>query len=219
MSRVNGTVGNEDSHASSSEKDVELKMDDHYQSEDEPDDTSVIHNETAGQNGTGKRSLHPQPFGRRTAVVGKWGSSFWMDCQPMCSQEGSESGRDLKDKDSDYRSAEGSEGNSSDDKEDRLESEDYDGQKELEEVQRGQADVPADEMLSDDYYEQDKEEQSDSLHYRELNRSSASSSKLQSRPVAVSNNVSRSSKAENIDGYEDDDFDYEDEDEEDGTCV
>ncbi|XP_043690577.1 protein CHROMATIN REMODELING 5 isoform X3 [Telopea speciosissima] len=205
IERVNRTVGNEDVDASSDEKDAELKMDDQFQSEDERDDISVLPNETAGENSTGRQPLNPQPSGRRAGAVGKWGSSFWMDCQPMSPQKGS--------MDSDHKPDEGYEGNSSDGREDRLESEDYDAQKEVEEGQRGQMDVPADEMLSDDYYEQDGEEQSDTLHHRELNRSKASSSKVQSRPVAVKNNLSRGSKAENVDGHEDGDFDYEDEDE------
>ncbi|KAJ4969882.1 hypothetical protein NE237_002981 [Protea cynaroides] len=211
--KVNRTVGNEDFDATSSEKDAELKTDDQSQSEDEPDDSTVLPNVTAGENSTGRRPLNPQPPGRRTGAVGKWGSSFWMDCQPMSPREGSGSVRDLKDVGTDYKSDEGSEGNSSDGRVDRLESEDYDPQKEVEEGQKGQMDVPADEMLSDDYYEQDGEEQSDTLHHRELNRSNASSSKVQSRPVAVKNKLSRSSKAENVDENADGDFDYDDEDE------
>ncbi|KAI8002991.1 Protein CHROMATIN REMODELING 5 [Camellia lanceoleosa] len=56
-----------------------------------------------------------------------------------------------------------------------------DGQKEADKVRRGQIDVPADEILSDDYYEQDGDDQSDSLHYRTLDHSSGFNSKLQLR--------------------------------------
>ncbi|XP_010273267.1 PREDICTED: protein CHROMATIN REMODELING 5 [Nelumbo nucifera] len=213
VERVNNSVGDEDLDASSSEKDGELKMEEHYQSEDEPDDTNRPRDDRSGENGIAGQKQNFQPSGRRNAVVGKWGSSFWKDCQPMSPREGSESVQDSKDMDSDYKNEEGSDHHSSDEKEDRSESEDYEGQKEVQ-LQRGHTDVPTDEMLSDDYYEQDGEEQSDSLHYRELNRSTTSSFRPQSTPVAVNNNVSRSSKAANAHKYDnDDDIDYEDEDE------
>ncbi|KAF8403596.1 hypothetical protein HHK36_011700 [Tetracentron sinense] len=199
VDRVHNSVENEDVDANLSEKEDELKMDGQYQSEDELDDGSRLQNETAGDNGSGRIMQNFQPSGRRTAPVGKWGSTFWKDCQPMCPREESESGRDSKNIDSDYKSEEGSEGSSSDGREDRLESEDNDGLKEVDEVERGQADVPTDEMLSDDYYERDGEEASDLLHQRELNRSTASSSRLQSRPEAVISNMSRNSKEDDPD--------------------
>ncbi|PIA39287.1 hypothetical protein AQUCO_02600024v1 [Aquilegia coerulea] len=82
-------------------------------------------------------------------------------------------------------------------------------QKDGEEVQRGQADVPAGEMLSDDYYEQDGEEQSDSLHDKKTNRPAASSLKHLSRPVSFKHNISRKSKSANGDDdcYKDKDED------------
>ncbi|XP_077251792.1 protein CHROMATIN REMODELING 5-like isoform X2 [Tasmannia lanceolata] len=209
--KTDGAVGNTniDVNASSSEGDVEVKTDDHYQSEEEVvSSSSRIQNGTAGSNAMGRRTLNFQPSGRRTALVGKWGSSFWKDCQPMSTREGS---RDSKDAHSNYKSDEGSDGHFSDEKTDRLESVNYNGQKVIKEVQRDQADVPTDEMLSDDYYEQDGEEQSDSKNNRELNRSNASSSRLLARPIAIKNYTARSSKAANFNEY-DDDEDYSDED-------
>ncbi|PIA48224.1 hypothetical protein AQUCO_01400659v1 [Aquilegia coerulea] len=186
---IDNTVRNED------ENDIELKTDDQYQSQEEFDDDSKFESESRGD-GTS---------GRKTASTGKWGSSFWKDCQPMHPREASVSGRQSKNLDSDCKSEEGSEGNSSDE-----------GQKDGEEVQRGQADVPADEMLSDDYYEQDGDEQSDSLHYRKANRPSASSSKQLSRPASFKSNISRKSKsAKGDDDYYDEDEDEEDEVDED----
>ncbi|KAF8395647.1 hypothetical protein HHK36_019597 [Tetracentron sinense] len=211
VDRVQNSVGNENGDASSSEKDVELKMDGHYQSEDEPDDASKLQNETASDNGIGGRMQNFQPSGRRTAPSGKWGSTFWKDCQPMGPQERSESGRGSKNVDSDYKSEDGSEVSSSDGREDRLDSEEYDGLKELNGAQRGQADVPTDEMLSDDYYEQDGEEQSDSLHYKELNRT-ASSSRPQSRTDSKRSRNSNASKDKELDSNDSDEDDDNDDD-------
>ncbi|KAJ6967362.1 hypothetical protein NC652_004802 [Populus alba x Populus x berolinensis] len=56
---------------------------------------------------------------------------------------------------------------------------------------KGHSDVPADEMLSDVYYEQDGEDQSDSVHYRGFSQSVDLSSRLQKKPVPIKNNVSR----------------------------
>lgn len=182
---VDNTAGNEGENESSSDKDQ--------------------YEEDKIQN----QRVSTQPSGRRTDAVGKWGSSFWKDCQPTDPREVSESGRRPKNFDSGYKGEEGSEGNFSHERDDK-DSEYYEGQRDDEEVQRGQADVPADEMLSDDYYEQDGDEQSDTLHYRELNRPSASSSKQLARPVTYNNNTSRKAKTVNAD----DDY-YDDEDEED----
>ena len=158
-------------------------------------------------------------------MTGKWGSTFWKDCQPSCPQGGSDSGQDAK-SGSDYRNAVGSEDNSSDVREDRLDSEDDAGPK-VRKGQRGHADIPADEMLSDEYYEQDGEEQSDSMHYRGFNHSVGSTSRLQSKPGPVTNH--RTSRLSNNNGNYDDgeddnenidaaDADYDEEDE-DGTFL
>lgn len=96
------------------------------------------------------------------------------------------------------------------------------GKKKLVGGQKGHSDVPADEMLSDEYYEQDGEDQSDSMHYRGFNHSNG----LNSRSRSVSNNFSRSSRDLNNNEEDDDgdynndhDADYEEEDEEDGNLL
>uniref|UniRef100_A0A1D1Y7W7 Chromodomain-helicase-DNA-binding protein 1 n=2 Tax=Anthurium amnicola TaxID=1678845 RepID=A0A1D1Y7W7_9ARAE len=183
-----GSAGNGDDDASSSDKVTEMKLD-QYQSEAEQSNAGKeLENETYAGNGIGQG-------GRRTALVGKWGSSFWKDCQPMWGS---------KDVESDYsKSEETSQGDSS---------EDYDAQKEGDDVQGAQVDVHVDEMLSDEYYEQDAEEQSDSLHYREVNHRSMSDPRLPPKPVSAKKQ-SRNLKSAKYDEYNYEE-DYEDEDEE-----
>ncbi|XP_059429432.1 protein CHROMATIN REMODELING 5 isoform X1 [Corylus avellana] len=216
VNRTCSTVVNEDLDATSSEKEFDMNMDAQYQSEGELNDANRLQNEGAANGSVNMRASNLQPSGRRTGVAGKWGSTFWKDCQPMTGG-GSDSGQDSK-SGSDYRNAEASEDNSLDGREDRLESEDDNRQKDVGKGQRGHSDVPADEMLSDEYYEQDGEEQRDTLHYTGLN------SRPQSKPVANSNHVKRNSRVlnDNEDGDNDDknddadvDADYEEEDEED----
>lgn len=204
IDRVHSSVGNEYVDATSSEKDFESKVDGQYQSDGDTNDAG-LQNEAAAADDIGLRISNLQPSGRRTAMAGKWGSTFWKDCQPMGHRHGSESEQDSKCR-FDCKNEEALEDNSSDGRE-------------VDKVQKGQNDVPADEMSSDDYYEQDGEDQSDSLHYRGLNHSSVLNSQPQSRPVAV--NMARNSKASNDNEYDDDedgdndgDADYEDEDEE-----
>ncbi|XP_058199193.1 protein CHROMATIN REMODELING 5 isoform X4 [Rhododendron vialii] len=216
VERVRGIVENENVEATSSDKDCEIKMDNRYRSDDELDDVSRIQDDrvqddAAIENG---RISSLQPSGRRTALVGKWGSTFWKDCQPMQAHGGgSESGQESK-SGSEYKSEEGSEGDSSDAGEARAGSEDDDEYKETEKVQRDHVDVPVDEMLSDDYYEQDGDDQSDSLPYRPVNHSSGYNSKPQSRSAA-NNIAARNSRTAN--GEEDDDEDADsDEDVNDG---
>ncbi|XVF04811.1 hypothetical protein REPUB_Repub05bG0117700 [Reevesia pubescens] len=195
-------------------------MDAQYQSDGEPDDGVRLHNEVAADNGAGASNLNFQPSGRRIAP-GKWGSTFWKDCQPMDHQVGSDSGPDSK---ADHKNLEGSEYNSSDYRDDRLESEDDEAQKEAGKAQRGHSDVPADEMLSDEYYEQDGEEQSDTMHFRGFSNSVGLNTRPHSKPVSVSSTVSRSSRALNNRNYDDEDdnnnnddadADYEEEEDED----
>lgn len=211
INRVHSSVGNEYVDATSSEKDFESKVDGQYQSDGDTNDAG-LQNEAAAADDIGLRISNLQPSGRRTAMAGKWGSTFWKDCQPMGHRNGSESEQDSKCR-FDCKNEEALDDNSSDGRE-------------VDKVQKGQNDVPADEMSSDDYYEQDGEDQSDSLHYRGLNHSSVLNSQPQSRPVAV--NMARNSKASNDNEYDDDedgdndgDADYEDEDEEeeDGNCI
>lgn len=208
LNRFHSSVGNEDVDLTSSEKEFDMNMDVRDRSEDEPDYVNRLQNEEAANDSVEVRVSNMQPSGRRTAMTGKWGSTFWKDCQPMQSRGGSESGQD-----SDCRNAVGSEYNSSEGKEERLDSEDDDGAKDAVKGQRGHSDVPADEMLSDEYYEQDGEEQSDLIHYSGLHHS-----RPQSKPAAVS--IVRNSRvlndSEDFDGGDDednnDDADYEEED-------
>ncbi|XP_019066917.1 protein CHROMATIN REMODELING 5 isoform X2 [Solanum lycopersicum] len=148
------------------------------------------------------------PPGRGVNLSGKWGSGFWKDCQPMGPSGRSGSGEESK-SGSEYKNEEESD-EVSDGREDQLESEDEGRQKEMGKSRS----VPADEMLSDEYYEQDGDDQSDSLHYRAANPSSGYSSKLQSRPVSASKYASRKAKASK--DQEDNEYaDYEDDDSED----
>lgn len=218
--RIHRSSGNVDAHVMSCDKEFDMNVDVKYQSEDEQDGPSGLQNEAAADEGTGAGVSNSQSSGRRTNVAGKWGSTFWKDCQPMCPQGGSDSGQDTK-SGSEYRNAVGSEDNSSDVREDRLDSEDDAGPK-VRKGQRGHSDIPADEMLSDEYYEQDGEEQSDSMHYRGFHHSVGSTSRLQAKPAPITNHrTSRlSNNNGNYDDVEDDnenidgaDADYEEEDE------
>lgn len=225
IDRTRISVLNGDVDATSREKEFDMNMDARYQIEGELDGANRLQNEGAADDGINMRASNLQPSGRRTAVAGKWGSTFWKDCQPL-TRGGSDSGQDSK-SGSDSRNAEGSEDNSSDGREDRLESEDENRQKQLGKRQRGHSDVPADEMLSDEYYEQDGEEQRDSMHFGGFKQSIGLSSRPQSKPVASNSHVKRNSRVFNDnedddnDGDDEDnnadaDGDYEEEDEEDG---
>ncbi|XP_044478849.1 protein CHROMATIN REMODELING 5-like isoform X2 [Mangifera indica] len=217
VGRIHSSVGNEDVDGTYGERGFDINMDVQYQSDGELDDASRLQNEVAADDHGSVRDLNMQPSGRRTALGGGWGSTFWKDCQPMGpAAGGSDSGHDSK---SEYKNVEGSEDNSLDDRDDRFDSDD-EGQKEVGKGPRVQSDVPADEMLSDEYYEQDGEDQSDSMHYRGFSHSVGLNSRPQSKPAAVNNNVARRSRALKSCEYDDnndnnDDADYEDEDEED----
>ncbi|XP_022731418.1 protein CHROMATIN REMODELING 5-like [Durio zibethinus] len=220
IGRIHSSAGNEDVDGTYSEREFDGNMGGQYQSDGEPDDSVRLHNDVAANNGAGVSNLNFQTAGRRIPP-GKWGSTYWKDCQPMDHQIGSDSGQDSK---SDQKNLDGSEYNSSDDRDGRLESEDDEAHKEVGKAQRGQSDVPADEMLSDEYYEQDGEEQSDTLHYGGFSNSVGLNTRPQSMPISVSTTTSRSSRALNNHNYydEDDDnnnddadADYEEEEEED----
>lgn len=224
VDRTRSSVLNEDVDATSSEKEFDMNMDGQYPSEGEPYDGNRLQNEGAAADGVNIRESNLQPPGRRTAMAGKWGSTFWKDCQPM-TRGGSDSGQDSK-TGSDYGNAEGSEDNSLDGREDRLASEDDDRQKQVGK-HRGHSDVPADDMLSDEYYEQDGEEQRDSAHYRGFNHAIGVSSRPQSKPPVISSHVKRNNRVLNDKEDDDDDDnnnddadgDYEEEDEEDGNLL
>ncbi|KAL5565845.1 hypothetical protein UlMin_029009 [Ulmus minor] len=198
VDRIHNSVGNEDVDMTSSEKEFDMNIDLHEQSEGEPDYANRMQNEAAPNDGAGLRDSNLQPSGKRNAA-GKWGSSFWKDCQPMRTQNGSDSGQD-----SDCRVVDGSEYNSSDVREERLDSEDDDEPKYKGKRQQGPSDVPTDEMLSDEYYEQDGKEDSDLGNYRGFN-----SSRQPPKPAAVNKNSVSSSRVLN----DNEDFDEGDDDE------
>lgn len=189
MQGIHQDVGNEEVEGSLSEND------DNGQLQDEVG----VEVETAAEDQV--------PPGRRVNLAGKWGSGFWKDCQPMGPSGRSGSGEESK-SGSEYKNEEESD-EVSDGREDQLESEDEGRRKEMGKSRS----VPADEMLSDEYYEQDGDDQSDSLHYRAANPSSGYSSKPQ-RPVAASKYASGKSIASK--DQDDDEYaDYEDDDSED----
>ncbi|KAL0460928.1 UNVERIFIED_CONTAM: hypothetical protein Slati_0720000 [Sesamum latifolium] len=121
-----------------------------------------------------------------------------------------ESGEESK-SGSEYKGSELEE--SSDGAEDRMESEnDDDTHKAV--SGKGHQIVPADEMLSDEYYEQDGDDQTESLnHHRAVNNSSGFSSKPPPR-LAADSSISRKSKGLKANKYDDEDADYEEDDDE-----
>ncbi|KAL2485488.1 Protein CHROMATIN REMODELING 5 [Abeliophyllum distichum] len=150
------------------------------------------------------------PSARRTAVVGKWGLSFWKDLQPMDSRGGSDSREESK-SGSECKGSEAEEDSNGAD--DKIESESNDvRQKEV--FGKGLQSVPADEMLSDEYYEQDGDDQSESLNYRRVNRPIGFSSKPPPRHVAP-NNTFKKLEDPKADQYDEDDADYEDDEDDD----
>ncbi|XP_010557504.1 PREDICTED: protein CHROMATIN REMODELING 5 isoform X2 [Tarenaya hassleriana] len=210
---------NEDVDGTYSDRGFDINMDVQYQSDAEPECSDRLQNGATSDNVVGYADPSFQASGRRTGVSGKWGSTFWKDCQPMGQRGGSDSGHDSQ---SDYKDVDHSEDNLSNELNDRLESENEE-HKVVDKHQRGQTDVPADEMLSDEYYEQDEEHQSDPVHYKGYNHPMNSRSLL--KPAAANNSKSRASRAvhRNINDDDDDDFgnnddadaDYEEEEDED----
>ncbi|XP_038692597.1 protein CHROMATIN REMODELING 5-like isoform X2 [Tripterygium wilfordii] len=206
---IRNSVGNEYVDATSSDKEYDMNMDLRYQSDGEPDELGALQSEATAENdGAVVSNSNLQSSGRRSALSGKWGSTFWQDCQPMGSRGEFDSGHGSRD--------------------DGLELEDGDGKTDVGKSHRDHSDVPANEMFSDECYELDGEHQNDSMHRRGLSNSIGGNSRLQSRPV-FGNNLSRGSRSLNkhyddADGGDDDDkgnndddddADYEDEDDQD----
>lgn len=214
--RIKTMVGNEDKHMTLSEREFDKNADVQYESEGE--DAGRMQGYAAPDNGVSVSSSHMEPSGRKNPV-GNWGSTFWKDCQPVDAQGAYDSGQDSK---SEYRNVEGSE-DISDRRDDKLESgEDEEELKDADKVQKAHSDVPADEMLSDEYYEQDGEDQSDSMHYRRLSHSTGLNDRSHSKPAPGNKNASRISRALCNNENDDDiyaDGDYEEEDEEDGNYI
>ncbi|CAO2837359.1 unnamed protein product, partial [Amaranthus hypochondriacus] len=158
VNRVRNSI---DIDLNSSENDFEMKIDGDYQSDGEPD-TSRLPNEVAINGDTDMGPSTSHTYERRSGgLTAKWGASFWKGSQTVVSHDVSDSGHESR-SGSDYRNDEGSEGNSFGG-EDHIELEGYEGQKETEKVS-------VDEMLSDEYYEQDGDDQNDALQHRGSNR-------------------------------------------------
>ncbi|GER41068.1 chromodomain-helicase-DNA-binding protein [Striga asiatica] len=141
---------------------------------------------------------------------GNWGSTFWTDSQPAMASHGpSELGEDSK-SGSEYEGSEAEE--DSDGAEDRIESENDDTSQKM--VGRGRRIVQAEDMLSDEYYEQDGDDQNESLnHFRATNQPS-SCSLMQSTQRAAPSSVSRKSRGLKANRYHDEDADFEEDDDE-----
>ncbi|KAF5751614.1 Chromatin remodeling complex subunit isoform 1 [Tripterygium wilfordii] len=187
------SVGNEYVDVTSSDKEYDMNMDLRYQSDGEPDEFGALQSEATAENDAAVVSnSNLQPSGRKSALPGKWGSTFWKDCQPN-----------------------------------GLELEEGGGKTDVGKSRRDHSDVPADEMFSDEYYEQDGKHHNDSMHPKGLDNSIGVNSRLPSRP-AFGNNLSRGSGFLNkhyndANGGDDDNkgnndgdaADYEDEDDQD----
>lgn len=216
---ITHTSAGNDEEDMSTEKEFNMNMDAPYHSGGQVDDSSRFQNEPAVDDGIAMRMSNLQNSGRRTAVGRRWGSTFWKDCQPMI-HGGSDSAQESK-SESDNRTGEGSEDNISNEKDGGSEFEDDDQPKEVK-GQRRYTDVPAEDgVLSDEYYEQDGDEQSDSVPYRGFHNS-AKSNRSQSHSVNANNNhMRRNSRVVNDEDDEDgddedhnDDADYEEDEEE-----
>lgn len=183
---------NEDVDGTYSERGFDMNMDVQYQSDAERGCSIRQQNQTTIDNVAGPvDDSHYQPSGRRLGVSGRWGSTFWKDCQPMGQREGSDPAKDSQ---SGYKEAYHSEDNLSHDRSEKFDSENENEEdKEMNKHQSGQADVPADEMLSDEYYEQDEDNQSDHVHYKEYSNPTNSRS-LPKTGSAIHSN-SRASRA------------------------
>lgn len=200
MEKVECVRRNDD--ASLSDRDFEVKVNAQYRSDGEADDGVKFQEDVAASDGALPNIQLPT---RKMGLSARWGSTFWKDCQPM--RPGSESGQESKSS-SGYKNEEGSEDESLGIRMDRSESEDPDR------VRRGQADVPVDEMLSDDYYEQDGDDQPSDLSHQRVGKNTIGfNSNSKPRPVAANKYQPRKSKASNDIEYGDDDADYEDDDE------
>lgn len=176
--------------------DMNMNMNIHYPSEAEP--ASSI-----------RQSGVAVPSGRRVGVSGKWGSTFWKDCQPIGQRDGSDSG--FKHSEDNLPNIENLDSENENEEEDKA----------MNKQQSGQADIPAEEMLSDEYYEQDEDNQSDHVQYKVFGN--PINSRSLPKTASSIHTKSRTSRAiqKSIhygDGNDDDaDIDYEEE--EDGKLL
>lgn len=85
---------NEDVDGTYSERGFDMNMDVQYQSDPEPGCSIRQPNETAVDNVADPVDSHYQSSTKRLGVTGRWGSTFWKDCQPMGQREGSDPAKD-----------------------------------------------------------------------------------------------------------------------------
>lgn len=200
MEKDEGIVGNDDAALSDGEFEVDLKA--QYRTARETHDGVKLQDDVAASDGA---LPNLQVSTKTTGLSARWGSTFWKDCQPTL--PGSESGYESK-SNSEYRDEEGSEDESLGHR---------DGRSELEapeRVGRGQAYVSMDEMLSDDYYEQDGDAKPSASSHQRVGKTTIRSNSLpKPRHVAADKYQSRKSKASNDIIYGEGDADYEDDDE------
>jgi chromodomain-helicase-DNA-binding protein 1 len=181
------SVADRDVDLNSSQLNLNEKADDAYHSEDEQYE--------AGQSGLNSSEIEIGQNAQRVGgPSGPWGTSFLKDCRSTQTgrDEPSNSGRVL---------GNGSVASSHDD---------MDGSGEDDDLNRGHGDVPAEEMLSDDYYEQDEEDQIESLNRRGMSHPSCSNSAVAAKSVP-----SRQNKSTKRSAYDDDDDENDNDDDDD----
>ncbi|KAL5077994.1 hypothetical protein RYX36_016978 [Vicia faba] len=142
-------VGNESTDATSSEKEIDMNLEAQYETDGGLDDACRLQNEGTTNDGDALRESNLKVLGSKASMDGRWGSTFWKDCQPMFPQNSLDSGKEPK-SGSDYGNAGGSEDNSLDGETGRVDSVDDVGQKEACEGRKSHSCVPAEEMLSDE---------------------------------------------------------------------
>jgi chromodomain-helicase-DNA-binding protein 1 len=194
---LNEKADDEGAYESVRDRDVDLnsghlnlneKADDAYHSEEEQYE--------AGQSGLNSSEIESGQNAQRVGgPSGPWGTNFLKDCRST--QTGMDGPSNS------HRAMENGYVASSHD--------DMDGSGEDDELNRGNGDVPAEEMLSDDYYEQDEEDQIDSLNRRGMSHPSSSHSAVAAKSVP-----SRQKKSTKHSAYDDDDDDaYDNENDDD----
>jgi chromodomain-helicase-DNA-binding protein 1 len=146
----------------------------------------------SGQSGLYASRQHVQRGGRSSG--GPWGTNFLKDSRSKqtAKEVASNSGRGMD------------AASSHDDK---------DGSREDDELNRANGEVPAEEMLSDDYYEQDGEDQIESLHRGGMKQSSCSTS------GGAAKSGSRQMKMSKYNAYDDDEYNDENDDDSDADGI
>ncbi|KAL5197031.1 hypothetical protein ABZP36_000543 [Zizania latifolia] len=186
------SAGDMDAGLNSRQWNLNEKVEDAYHSDEEQYD--------AGRSGLNSSENKSRQNARRIGGhSGPWGTNFLKDCQPKqtAKEETLISVRGMED---------GSAASSHDD---------MDASEEDDELNRGHGEVPAEEMLSDDYYEQDGKEQSDSLLRGGMRHPGCSTSGAATE--SVSSRQKKKPKKYNAYADEDDD-EYNDENDDDDNA-